>query len=62
MRLSAELRGELEELSEKYGMSVSDIVRGSLLFGMPVFSALTDLRLELIERLVTILKRESRLK
>jgi hypothetical protein len=62
MRLSAQLRGELEELSEKYGMSVSDIVRGSLLFGMPVFAALTDVRHELIERLVAALKKESRLK
>ncbi len=60
LRLSPDLRGELETLSQRYGMSISDIVRGSLLFGMPVFAALTDIRQELVNRLVAILKKESR--
>ncbi|MEE9555153.1 MAG: hypothetical protein V3W18_12740 [candidate division Zixibacteria bacterium] len=61
LRLSPELREELETLSQKYTMSVSDIVRGVLLFGIPVFETLTDLRGELVERLVTVLKKESRI-
>jgi len=61
MRLSPDLRAELESLSTKYEMSVSDIVRGSLLFGMPLFAALTDVRLELVRRLVECLKREARI-
>ena len=60
LRLSPDLREELETLSRRYGMSISDIVRGSLLFGMPVFEALTDVRQELVNRLVTILKKDSR--
>ena len=60
LRLSPELRNELETLSQKYGMSVSDIVRGALLMGIPVFEALTDLRYELVDRLVTVLKKEAR--
>ncbi len=60
LRLSPDLRRELETLSRRYEMSISDIVRGSLLFGMPVFEALTDVQQELVNRLVTILKKESR--
>lgn len=60
LRLSPDLRGELETLSQRYGMSISDIVRGALLFGMPVFAALTDVRQEIVNRLVAVLKRESR--
>jgi len=61
MRLSPRLRDELETLSKKYGMSVSDIVRGSLFLGMPVFAALTDIRQELIARFVSVLKSEARM-
>jgi len=60
LRLSPGLRNELEQLAGKYDMAVSDIVRGSLLFGMPVFEAITDLKGVLVERLVTVLKKESR--
>lgn len=61
LRLSPELRAELESLSRRYGISVSDAVRGALLFGIPVFEALTDLRGELAKRLVNVLKRDSRI-
>ncbi len=60
LRLSPDLRGELETLSQRFGMSISDIVRGALLFGMPVFAALTDVQQELVNRLVAVLKRDSR--
>jgi predicted DNA-binding protein len=61
LRLSPELRADLEDLSRRYGISVSDAVRGALLFGIPVFEALTDLRAELANRLVNVLKRDSRI-
>ncbi len=61
LRLSPELRDDLERLSRRFGISVSDAVRGALLFGMPVFEALTELQGELAKRLVTALKRESRI-
>jgi len=60
MRLSPALRDELGELAENHKMSISDVVRASLLFGMPVFAAMTDLQRELGQRLVEILKRDSR--
>lgn len=61
LRLSPELRAELEAASEKYGMSVSDVVRGVLLLGIPVFETLTDLRGNLVRKLVSILKKEARI-
>jgi predicted DNA-binding protein len=61
LRLSPELRDELENLSRRFGISVSDAVRGALLFGIPVFEALTDLQGELAKRLVDVLKRDSRI-
>lgn len=61
MRLSPELRQELENLSKKYGMSISDIVRGALFFGLPVFDTLTEMRQELAARFVAALKNDARI-
>ena len=60
LRLSVDMRNELEELSEKLDLSASDVIRGSLLFGMPVFAALTAVQDELVKRLVSVLKKEAR--
>jgi len=60
LRLSPELRQELEKLSRKYAISVSDVVRGVLLLGMPVFETLTDLRETMVKRIVATLKKEAR--
>lgn len=61
LRLSPELRDELEKLSRQFDISLSDAIRGALLFGIPVFAALTELQGELAKRLVGVLKRESRI-
>jgi hypothetical protein len=61
LRLSPDLRDDLEKLSRRFGISVSDAVRGALLFGIPVFEALTELQGELGKRLVGVLKRDSRI-
>ncbi len=61
LRLTPGMRGELEELSVRYKRSVSDIVRGALFFGLPVFQTMTDLQGDLIKLMVANLKKESRL-
>lgn len=62
LRLSPELRDDLEGLSQRFGISLSDAVRGALLFGIPVFEALTELQGELARKLVNVLKRDSRIR
>ncbi len=60
LRLDPELKQELSRLARKYDMSLSDIVRGTLFFGLPVFDALSGLRNELVARLIKNLKKEAR--
>ena len=60
LRLDPATRSELEKISKRFEISVADIVRGILFFGIPVFETITDLSRELIGRLVENLKREAR--
>ena len=62
LRLDPDTRAELEELATKFEISVSDVIRGILFFGIPVFETFTDLSREMIRRLVDNLKRDSRKK
>ena len=62
LRLDSKTRNELEKLSRRFEISVADVVRGILFFGIPVFETITDLSRDLIGRLVENLKRESRKK
>ena len=60
LRLDPATRSELEKISKRFEISVADVVRGILFFGIPVFETITDLSRELIGRLVENLKREAR--
>ncbi len=60
LRLSKKMRKEVEDASRKLGMSASDVVRGSLFFGLPIFSAAAGLQVDLHKRLVAVLKRQAR--
>lgn len=62
LRIDAETRNELEDLSKKYRISIADTIRGVLFFGIPVFDALTELSSELVKKLVANLKKEARIK
>jgi len=61
LRIGADLREELENISMKFGISTADAVRGILFFGIPVFDAITGLSNELVKRLVGKLKKEARI-
>jgi hypothetical protein len=60
LRISPELRKELESVTAKYGLSAADTVRAILFFGIPVFDTITELSHELVRRLAENLKKEAR--
>lgn len=59
LRISKDLRNEIGEISRKFGMSAADVIRGTLLLGLPVFATLNDLNQELTRRMVSILKSDT---
>lgn len=62
LRLDPEIKSELNRLSKKHKISLADIVRGSLFFGLPVFDTLSGLQNELVNRLIKNLKKGARAK
>jgi hypothetical protein len=60
LRLDKKMKAELRELAAQAGISESDVVRGALYFGLPIFSTMKDMQGTLIRRFVAVLKRESR--
>jgi predicted DNA-binding protein len=58
--VSYELKERLWALSEKYGLSLADIIRQALKAGIPVFESLTASQDELIDGYVQLL-RENRI-
>jgi hypothetical protein len=62
LRIDPETRKGLENLSKKYQISNSDVIRGILFLGIPVFEAFMELSRELVKKLVENLKREARYK
>jgi predicted DNA-binding protein len=60
IRMSAEMRRELQEASERLGLPASDIIRSALFFGLPTVIAMNELQDEMVRRLVKKLKGEAR--
>lgn len=60
LRLSRKTHREIREISAKFGMKDTDVVRSSLHFGLPVFSAMAAVQGELVRRLVRSLQKASR--
>jgi hypothetical protein len=58
--VSYELKERLSALSERYGLSLADIIRQTLKAGIPVFESLTASQDELIDGYVQLL-RENRI-
>ena len=52
LRIDAQTRSELENLSKKYRISNSDVIRGILFFGIPVFDAVTELSYGRVKKMV----------
>ena len=61
LRLDPDTREEIDGLSRKFNLSNSDVVRGILFFGIPVFESFSELSNLLIKRLVKNLKGDARL-
>ncbi len=59
LRLTPDLRREIMETAQELGMSGSDVMRGSLHFGVPIFRAMNEIQKEMIIRLVEVLKCDS---
>jgi hypothetical protein len=62
IRLSAQIRKELNEVSKRLKLPAADVVRSALFFGLPMLLAMDDLQGELIKRLVKKIKGEARLR
>ena len=60
LRLTGELRAEIGEIAGRLEVRSSDVIRGALYFGLPVFAAMSDIQEEMIRRLVETLKEGSR--
>ncbi len=60
LRLDPEIKSELNRLSKKHKISLADIVRGALFFGLPVFDTLSELQNDLVNKLIKNLKKEAR--
>lgn len=61
LRLDPEMREEIDGISKKFNITNSDVIRGILFFGIPVFEAFTELSANLIKKLVANLKKDARL-
>jgi len=62
IRISPDLRSELERISKKYEISSADTIRGILFFGLPVFEGMTDMSYKLVKSLLEKMKKEARIK
>jgi hypothetical protein len=60
LRLSSEMRKEIESASQKLLMTSADVIRGALFFGLPIFTQMAELQKELGERFIKKLKKDSR--
>jgi phage-related tail protein len=60
LRIGADLRSELENITKKHEISTADAIRGILFFGIPVFDAITELSGQLVKKMVENLKKEAR--
>ena len=60
LRLTGELRAEIGEIAGRLDVTSSDVIRGALHFGLPVFAAMSGIREEMVRRLVQTLKEGSR--
>lgn len=60
LRLDKKTKAELREMAAQIGITESDVVRGALYFGLPIFATMNDMQGTLIRRFVAILKKESR--
>ena len=60
IRLTNEMKQDLEKLSKRYEMTISDAIRTIIYFGLPVFSSLMDVQVELAKRIAINLKRDAR--
>jgi hypothetical protein len=60
LRLDRKMKSELREMAAQIGITESDVVRGALYFGLPIFATMNDMQGTLIRRFVAILKKESR--
>ncbi len=55
--ISYELKNQLVNLAEKFGLSLADIVRQAIKAGVPVFESLTASQEELISGFVQLLRK-----
>jgi hypothetical protein len=56
------MRKELAVLTGKLGLTATDIIRGALFFGLPIFAVMNDLQDSLMKRFVDSLKKAARKK
>jgi hypothetical protein len=62
LRLSNEMRKEIESASQRLMMTSADVIRGALFFGLPIFTQMAELQKELGERFIKKLKKDSRVR
>jgi hypothetical protein len=62
LRLSPQMRKEIKTLADKFELSASDVIRGAMLFGLPVFEAMNELQDDMVKRLALILKHDASLR
>lgn len=62
LRLSPQMRKEIKTIAEKFELSASDVIRGAMLFGLPVFEAMNELQDDMVKRLALILKQDASLR
>jgi len=60
LRLSPETYAELNRLAAKLGLKSSEVIRGVIYFGLPIFEAMTELQGNVINRLAKSLKQKAR--
>jgi hypothetical protein len=61
LRLSAQIRKELNMASKRLKLPAADVVRSALFFGLPMLLAVNEMQGELLKRLVKKIKGEARL-
>jgi hypothetical protein len=62
LRLSAQIKRELDKASKTLKLPAADVVRSALYFGLPMLLAMNELQGEMIKRMARKIKDEARLR
>jgi hypothetical protein len=62
LRISSQIRDEINSIARRQGIASADVVRGALYYGLPVLAAMTEIQNKITGKLTRQLKKDARKK